>query len=64
MHIQNPYATRPMDAVVLTIEMVAKMRVDVTLDYKITGKVTDITSTIKDFQTYFYSLTTVEGLAA
>lgn len=38
-----------MDAVILTIELVAKMKVDVTLDYKISGKVTDITTTIKDF---------------
>lgn len=53
-----------MDAVYLQVEMVATMRMDIREDYKISGEVYDIVTTIKDFKTYFYSHTTKEGLDA
>ena len=53
-----------MDAVELLVEMVATMEMDIREDYKISGEVIDLVSTIKDFKTYFYSHTTQEGLDA
>ena len=53
-----------MDAVELLVEMVATMEMDIREDYKISGEVIDLVSTIKDFKTYFYSDKTQEGLDA
>ena len=53
-----------MDAVELLIEMVATMRMDIREDYRISGEVSEIVTTIKDFKTYFYSHTTQKGVEA
>ena len=64
MHVENPFAEKHMDAVTLDLELVATMRLDVSPDYKVTGHVEDISTSIKDFKTYFHSYTTAEGLSA
>ena len=66
LHVQNPFADedRDMDAVYVQVAVEAKLHLDITEDYKIAGQFTDIQTEVKDFRTYFYSFTTIDGLSA
>ena len=64
MHILNPFADREMDVAVLTVEITASAQIDIRTDYKLTGEVMDLTTDIKEFEAYFHTTTTKEGLDA
>ena len=66
LHVQNPFADndRDMDAVYVQIAVEAKLHLDITQDYKIAGRFTDIKTKVEDFRTYFHSFTNIDGFSA
>ena len=64
VHIQNPFADREMDAVRLTVEVVAKVRINIRQDYTITGAVHDLKTNLIDFKSFFYTFATKESLSS
>jgi len=53
IRIQNPFTTREMDAVRITVEVNAHIRINIRRDYKISGEVHDLKTDIKEFKTFF-----------
>lgn len=51
-----------MDAVRASVEVTAKVRINIRPDYKITGKVKDLQTKILSFKTFFNTYSTKESL--
>ena len=62
LHIQNPFADREMDAVRITIDLEATIRMNIMPDFKITGKVHDLKTKMHDFKAFFWTYATKESL--